>query len=299
MTSENSPTAVQVTQLVLYPIKSCRGIVVDEAEVGPYGLRGDRQWQIIDRDGAPLTQRTNPQMATIRATPIDDGLRIEAARHSPLTVAYPSEPSTSSTLIGAAVDVFDAGDTAADWLSAVLGGVARLVALPADVGVDVPDPLKVYGTQIGFGDLSPVLVVNAASHRWLQDRASAPFPLDRFRGNIVVDGAEPFAEETWKHLTVGEAQLANGLSWPRCAVPQVDQETGERGSEPARVLKEHRWLTDASDWDHLPVIRKVLENNAVFGMGCEIGPIGSRVRVGDAVTVTETQKPLLAPPAAI
>lgn len=35
---------VRVTQLVIYPLKSAKGIYVDRAELGPYGFKYDRQW---------------------------------------------------------------------------------------------------------------------------------------------------------------------------------------------------------------------------------------------------------------
>lgn len=35
---------VRVSQLVIYPLKSGKGIYVDRAELGPYGFKYDRQW---------------------------------------------------------------------------------------------------------------------------------------------------------------------------------------------------------------------------------------------------------------
>ena len=39
--------------------------------------------------------------------------------------------------------------------------------------------------------------------------------------------------------------LTAELPWPRCAVPQVDQVSGQRHKEPALALKAHRWCTEA------------------------------------------------------
>ncbi len=69
--------------------------------------------------------------------------------------------------------------------------------------------------------------------------------MDRFRPNLVVTGAEPWAEDTWDQFEIGEASLRGIVPWPRCTIPQVDQQTAERHKEPAKVLKKHRWCTSA------------------------------------------------------
>lgn len=44
-----------ISNLTLYPIKSCRGIDLREATVTTFGLRHqqvhDRQWMVVDSDG--------------------------------------------------------------------------------------------------------------------------------------------------------------------------------------------------------------------------------------------------------
>jgi uncharacterized protein YcbX len=84
------------------------------------------------------------------------------------------------------------------------------------------------------------------------------------------------------------------VPWPRCAVPQVDQVTGERHREPALILKAHRWCESAPSLpEHL---RKVPEGSAVFGVACDVEPVGAEIRVGDEVVVSTTREPALAPP---
>jgi uncharacterized protein YcbX len=115
--------------------------------------------------------------------------------------------------------------------------------------------------------------------------------MERFRPNIVVSGTEPWAEDSWETFTVGAAELRAALPWPRCAIPQVDQVTGERHAEPAKVLRQHRWCTSAPS---LPAaLRPVVEGKALFGIACSIGPVGASVRLGDAVTVATTAPPVL------
>ena len=39
----------------LYPVKSCAGLSVISAEVGPQGLVGDRRWMFVEAEGAAIT----------------------------------------------------------------------------------------------------------------------------------------------------------------------------------------------------------------------------------------------------
>ena len=84
------------------------------------------------------------------------------------------------------------------------------------------------------------------------------------------------------------------LPWPRCTVPQVDQDTGERHREPAVVLKRFRWCSDAPS---LPApVQPLIVGNALFGIAASIAPAGAVISRGAAVGVLATDTPLLAAP---
>ncbi|MEZ5701143.1 MAG: MOSC N-terminal beta barrel domain-containing protein [Burkholderiaceae bacterium] len=40
----------RIEQLWIYPVKSCAGIALTEVELTPTGLRGDRQWMVVDSE---------------------------------------------------------------------------------------------------------------------------------------------------------------------------------------------------------------------------------------------------------
>jgi len=54
-----------VCALFIYPVKSCRGIALERAEVQARGLRHDRRWMIVDAEGMMVTQRTEPRLAQV------------------------------------------------------------------------------------------------------------------------------------------------------------------------------------------------------------------------------------------
>lgn len=283
--------------LHLYPVKSCRGVDVESATVGPTGLVGDREWQISTAGGAPVTQRQKTVLATVQPEPIEGGLRLSAEGHGSIEVERPATGDREITaLIQQPVSVGDAGDEAAAWCAALLDDPdARLYGLAPGGHLSIPPPIDVFGGQaIAFGDLAPVLVTNTASLDWLVSNADDAFAMDRFRANLVVATDEPFAEDTWSRFTIGAAELRLGMPWPRCAIPQVDQVSGVRHKEPARVLAAHRKVTEAPS---LPdPVRPIVVGSAVFGIGCAVGPAGAVVAVGDTLDVAETTAPLLAPP---
>lgn len=285
-------SAITVSALYVYPIKSCRGHSIDSAEVNATGLRHDRRWQLVDNDGAPVTQREKPVLATVQPELTDVGLSITAEGHPTLEVSNPTATSrTVSSLLGMSVEVADAGDEAADWFSTLLEAPTRLVGLVDDGGCGHPPAFDYFDQHVAFSDAAPVLLTNQASLEWLQERAGETFAMDRFRPNIVVTGAQAWAEDRWSSVRIGEAHVRVVFPWPRCAIPQIDQVSGKRHKEPARVLKSHRWCAPG------PAIpetsRQLIEGNSLFGLGCSIGPAESELHVGDAVEIEQTMEPVI------
>ncbi|MDE0498587.1 MAG: MOSC domain-containing protein [Acidimicrobiaceae bacterium] len=300
MTAEGhgGEAASTLTGITIHPIKGCRRVELDSALVTATGLEGDRAWQVVtaandtDALGEAVTQRRNAALATVAPVPIDGGLTISAPGMGTIDVKRPdANDTTVLALIGDEVACADAGDEAAEFFSEVLGFPARLAAFTPESS----RPMRLFrGRLTGFADAAPVLVANTASLDDLVARASEPFGIERFRANLIVTNDEPWLEDTWTGFSIGPAQLTARVVWPRCAVPQIDQDTGERHREPALVLRKHRWCSVAEGFS--PGMRGMLEGNAVFGVACTIDPEGVAVSVGDPVNVTATGPPLLDPP---
>lgn len=283
-----------LTAIHVYPVKSCRAVPLDRVDVAATGLRGDRLFQVVDPDGTPITQRQRPILATVQPSLSNDALTLEADGQRTLHVPIPSANDASvSSLLGIPVEAGDAGDEAATWFTDLVGSPARLVAMTD--GSDYRVPLAPGGgMRLSWADAVPVLVANAASLEWLNERATEPFGMDRFRPNLTVRGAEPWVEDTWRDFSIGAARFGLGLAWPRCAIPQVDQIDGSRHKEPARVLRKHRWCTDAAAVGD--ALRPLFEGNALFGLGCSVEPAGTEIAVGDELRVDETGERLIPAP---
>ncbi len=288
---------IRVEEIHIHPVKSCRRIEVDEIEIVATGLAHDREWQIVDAEGACVTQRKYASLATIETALDGDTVVLSApGRDSTILSRDGALPVTVLPLVGRRpVNGVDAGDEAAAWISDFLGDEHRFAAVTDESNHHAPSSIDLFEQPLSFVDLAPILLTNAASLRWLQERAVEPFGMDRFRANVIVDAGDPWVEDTWRDMSIGSATMTAELPWPRCAIPQIDQDSGERHREPAVALRAYRWCSEAPTLEGN--VRSMMEGNGVFGMGCRIGPTGATLALGDVLTVQSWQEPIMVPPA--
>ncbi|GIF73258.1 MOSC domain-containing protein [Asanoa siamensis] len=225
-----------------YPVKGCHRVTHDGARVEPWGLAGDRRWMIVDADGVGVTQRETAALVFLSAAVEPGALRLAAPGREPITIQEPSPAyDLGVKVFKSRTDVLPtrpAGAEADAWLSDFLGRPVRLV-FQHDPTVHAWGPMT-------FADGSPLLLANEASldalNDWLVEAGDEPVPITRFRPNVVVSGARPWAEDLWVggRLRIGAAVFrAVGLC-DRCVVTTIDQETAAKGKQPLRALGQHR-----------------------------------------------------------
>lgn len=260
-----------VSALHVYPIKSCRGLELKAVRFDHLGPLYDRRFMLVDETGRFLTQRELPRLALIEPRLGPTALQVSAPDMPVLKVAMTQRDAKRIEInvwkhVGPAEDV---GESAADWFSRFLGRPCRLVRLPEDARREV-DP-SYANALVAFADAFPVLLIAEASLEDLNQRMQTKLPMNRFRPNVVVRGCEPFAEDTWKQIRIGELVLDVVKGCDRCTTTTVDQRTGERGKEPLATLATYRKR----------------DNAVYFGQNCVHQGPGS-IRVGDEVEVLET-----------
>lgn len=242
-------TTITVSSLHLHPVKSCRSLSVEETSFDAFGLVNDRRFLIVDASRNFQTQRSDARLALVEARFEDGSLVLQApgarAFRLPLDTANTGERPI--TVWRDTVPASDMGNAVAGWLSAVLDRPSRLVR--ADEGFTRRLPTAripaahtdaISDVPIAFVDAFPILVISEASLKDLNRRLEEPLPMDRFRPNIVVRGAEPHEEDRWKIIRIGEVEFRAGGDCGRCIVTTTDQRTGERGPEPLRTLGKYR-----------------------------------------------------------
>lgn len=243
---------MRLAALHTYPVKGCYRLDLDRARVEPWGLVGDRRWMIVDDDGVGVTQRQVTGLVAIRPELRPGGVLLRAAGRAELAV---DEPADGDPLV---VRVFSnlppaparaAHPAAHDWLSRLLDRKVRLVWLGDPTARPIPDTgLVEPDDRVSFADGYPLLLANRASLDALNGSllesgsVEAPLPMTRFRPNVVVGGAMPWAEDGWtgRRLQIGSVVFRVAKPCGRCLVTLNDQETGVRGREPLRVLAKHR-----------------------------------------------------------
>lgn len=230
-----------VSALRIHPVKALRGAAREAVSVEAWGVAQDRRWMVVQPDGRFLTQRELPLMARITATATEAGLVLSAEGLGLCAVPFPEAATAEERLVTVWRDTLpalDAGPEAAHWLSEALGRPCGLVYL-ADTRARPVDPA--YGTpedRTAFSDGFPVLLATTASLDALNDALPAPIPMERFRPNLVVAGATPWAEDRWRRIRIGTVTFRVVKPCSRCIVTTVDQESGERPdkSEPLKTL---------------------------------------------------------------
>lgn len=244
-----------ISELVVYPVKSCAGISVRTASLTRYGLAVDRvydrEWMVVGEDGQFLTQREHPKLALVVPRIKTDVLELRAPGmlrlELPLDLPHPGEEVTRTVRIwDDPVLAYDGGDLAATWFSNAVGAPCRLVRYHPDAARTTSGKWT-GGVQwpTMFADGYPVLVIGSASLADLNGRlvsaGRGALPMDRFRPNVVVAGMEAYEEDYVAAFELGQGtRLRPCKPCARCPIPAVDQRTGERGPDPLDILNTYR-----------------------------------------------------------
>ena len=235
-------TSPFVSELFIYPIKSCAGIPVPKASVVDRGFRLDRRWMVTDTDGKFLTQRSHPRLALAKLGLESDRLSVTAdVMEKVLTPAEIFEgDSVEVEVWKSRVRALRGTREIEEWFSTLLDQPCLVVHMPdSSIRPIRPDYAK-RGEHIAFSDAFPFLLISQASLDDLNRRLVVPLPMNRFRPNIVVGNCGAYAEDNWKEIRIGSIPLTVAKPCARCATTTVDQETGSKSAEPLRTLATYR-----------------------------------------------------------
>ncbi|HLS42515.1 MAG TPA: MOSC N-terminal beta barrel domain-containing protein [Paenalcaligenes sp.] len=284
---------VEVTDLFVYPVKSCAGIRLQQSPISESGLKWDREWLIVDSTGRMVTQRTVPQLALIQAVPSDTHLRLSAPGMAPfsfsldaaVTSAIPVTVWRDQTL------GCDEGDAVANWLSQYLntGERFRLVRNHPEAQRHIGrDWLSAWRRQTGgenelisssvfaFADSFPFLICNTASlqalNQTIVEQGDEAVMMERFRPNIVVSGLSAYQEDELRSLQADSFQFEKLKICTRCKLPNVDPFTAEVGEQP---------------WNALIATRR-FPPGLLFGVNAGLSTVSpnSEIRVGQSLQAT-------------
>ena len=244
---------LQIEQLWIYPVKSCAGIRLEQAELQLAGLEWDRAWMVVDAQGEFVSQRELPRMVLIQPAFRFGQLELSAPGMLPLRLELEVDAASHRLPVQVwddRVQAWDMGDAAAQWFSEFLQAELRLVRFDPEVrrlsserwtrGVEAPNR---------FSDGFPLLLLSSASLADLNQRLQAmgqePVGIERFRPNLVLGGLDVHDEDRLAELVFplqagGEVRLQPVKPCAHCAIPNIDPATARPDPAVGDTLQTYR-----------------------------------------------------------
>lgn len=217
---------LHVASLHHYPLKSAQGISLTQAHMNPLGLEQDRRWVLIDDAGHFLSQRTCAATGAIHVDVHEQTLAISLHGQTHTAIANP-QIRVSATVWGDNIENCFAVQPEIDaWLSKELGVSVRLVYCPDHAIRIVDERYAGQGHRTAFSDGFPLLVISQSSLDELGRQWGEPIDFRRFRPNLIVGGeCEPFAEDQWCSIRIGDAIFDLVKPCSRCVIPSLNPDT--------------------------------------------------------------------------
>lgn len=281
-----------ITNLIIYPIKSCAGIKVDKALVTKYGLAYfenpnviDRKWMIIDENNNFITQRKAPKMALIKPRVENDYLILSAPDMSDLRVPIEIGDKTrikNCRCWSSHIDGYSYGNQISDWLSKYFE-MPNVDLVVFDITFKMRKVLreesKPFNTrpndEVIYADYSPLMILSEASIEDINSKLSKKVTVRNFRPNILVKECEAYEEDKWTDFMINDIKLRTIKHCTRCLLTTVDPDIGVKSDdqEPLKTLKEYR------------TNKEIYGVSPMFGINVAIDQTGetSKISIGDTI----------------
>jgi len=269
-----------IKQLFIYPIKSLGGISVQTATITATGFAYDRKWMLVDAQNNFLSQRTVPLMAHLQTAITNESILVYhkfAPQHS---IMVPLQAKEGANL---QVHIWDDECTAIhvdshldQWFSEQLQMQCKLVYMPDTTQRQVDATYALSQNHLtAFSDGFPLLLIGQESLNELNRRLpneQATLSMERFRPNLVFEGGQPFAEDTFAHFSINQLPFWAVKPCARCSITTLNQSTLAFEKEPLKTLAQFRKLN----------------NKIYFGQNILFNGVGT-ISVGNSLQVIESK----------
>ena len=233
----------ELSEIIVYPIKSASEISLKNSFLEQRGLTHDRRWMVVDKSARFITQRTSPKMALLKTKIFDSTLRLSAPGMSELKLPlFKIEGIPKMVEIwGERCEALLADKQSESWISEFLGEKCNFVFMPDHTNRQVDQKYAIGKNQVAFSDGFPLLMIPESSLKDLNSRIPEEISMKRFRPNLVVKNTLPYQEDNWRVIRIGECELQIAKPCSRCVLITVDPETGKfSGREPLKTLAKYR-----------------------------------------------------------
>jgi uncharacterized protein YcbX len=247
-----------LSEIWVYPVKSCAGVSVRQSTLTETGLEWDRHWMVVDAQGHMVSQRDVPAMALIETRFRAGDVVLRAPGMLALHLALDqAEGPTRVEVWGHSMPAYDMGHLAAQWVTDFLSqtpagqalGPLRLARFdPEHQRPSDPTWSQGHAGHNTFGDGFPLLIIGAASLQEFNRRAQAlgrsGVEMQRFRPNLVIAGLEPHQEDRLQKLLLqtpqGKVEITPVKPCVRCSIPDIDPAAGQPDAAVNPVLQTYR-----------------------------------------------------------
>ena len=263
---------MELSQLYLHPLKSCRGIAVGEAVVTMQGLAGDRVWLLVRPDGSQITARTHHRLVQVEAANVSgEQWQFGAPGMPPLLAHCSTFQQPHRAQVWKSEFSALAGDAAADdWFSRYLGEPVRLLWLG-----QTTRRYQDTGLPLSFADGAPYMLISEASLADLNQRLATPVDMRQFRPNLVVNDAYAFEEDEWQHIRIGEVEFEVASRCTRCIFTTIDPQTAvpHPDKQPLATLMAYRRLPEGVCFG----VNLIARNSGTLKLGDTVEVLSSSV----------------------
>jgi uncharacterized protein YcbX len=221
--------------IFVYPVKSCAGLSLQQAVLTPFGLKGDRQFMIVNEEGTMLTQRANAALSLIQPSVNATDLSLSFPQQGTVAVKLSDGRKKTVKIWKDTVDASLAENEVNEWLTYVLKSDVPLYLVRFDPNtIRLPGSVDRFGkTGRHFADAAPILVANNASllqlNRVLKAQNKPEVAISSFRPNLVINGLKAFDEHKLRSISVPNGKHIMCVDHcERCLVISIDQSTGKK-----------------------------------------------------------------------
>lgn len=234
---------MKLDSIHIYPVKSIAGITLKSSQVKQSGLFDDRRYMLAFPNGNFITARQYPILTQVQAEYDTQGLLSLTYQGDTITLDNSLFSSVYKTVRIWETDLNAqmCGPSYNQWFSQIIGKDVELVYF-----CDKSE--RVTGSRpdkpVAFADGYPFTIASKASLDALKQVCPEKVNIAQFRANLIIDGCEAFAEDTWAKFRIGDVIFEAVKPSVRCTLTMVDPETGkfnEKG-EPFKSLIRFRFL---------------------------------------------------------
>lgn len=266
-----SKTIMNIAELNIYPVKSTAQVKLKKSRILPTGLEHDREWLLIDQNKELVTARAYPRLLQVRTGLEKYKLKISTPLESFSFQGEGKEDEIGFQFFNEKLNGIPYSDAANQWFSDYLGIECQLIHQKEVFRPMLEKRGGEQGDRVNFGDEAPILLIGQGSLEDLNSRLEHPVTMGHFRPNIVISGTDPYEEDTWKLIRIGNCEFKVAQVCRRCVFTTIDPVTQVKSKtgEPLRTLAGYR---------------KVADGGVAFGMHLIPRKFGE-IRVGDTLEI--------------